>query len=54
MAVHGYGGLLRWALSIVAGKVLHATTTPLLLVPTGEDFFPWSGWFFSLTAGESR
>jgi nucleotide-binding universal stress UspA family protein len=32
MATHGYGGLRRWALGSVADKVLHATTTPLLLV----------------------
>jgi len=32
MATHGYGGLKRWALGSVADKVLHATTTPLLLV----------------------
>jgi nucleotide-binding universal stress UspA family protein len=32
MATHGYSGLKRWALGSVADKVLHATTTPLLLV----------------------
>jgi len=32
MATHGYGGLKRWALGSVADKVLHATTTPLVLV----------------------
>jgi nucleotide-binding universal stress UspA family protein len=32
MATHGYGGLRRWALGSVADKVLHATTTPLVLV----------------------
>lgn len=32
MATHGYSGLRRWALGSVADKVLHATTTPLLLV----------------------
>lgn len=32
MATHGYGGLRRWALGSVADKVLHATTTPLILV----------------------
>jgi nucleotide-binding universal stress UspA family protein len=32
MATHGYGGLKRWALGGVADKVLHATTTPLVLV----------------------
>ena len=32
MATHGRGGLRRWALGSVADKVLHATTTPLILV----------------------
>ena len=32
MATHGYSGLKRWALGSVADKVLHATTTPVLLV----------------------
>lgn len=32
MATHGYSGLRRWALGSVADKVLHNTTTPLLLV----------------------
>jgi nucleotide-binding universal stress UspA family protein len=32
MATHGYSGLRRWALGSVADKVLHATTTPILLV----------------------
>ncbi|MBK9940891.1 MAG: universal stress protein [Kouleothrix sp.] len=32
MATHGASGLRRWALGSVADKVLHATTTPLLLV----------------------
>jgi nucleotide-binding universal stress UspA family protein len=32
MATHGYGGLRRWALGSTADKVLHATTTPLILV----------------------
>ncbi|ABU59813.1 MAG: universal stress protein UspA [Roseiflexus sp.] len=36
MATHGYGGLRRWALGSVADKVLHATTTPLILVRAGE------------------
>ncbi len=35
MATHGYGGLRRWALGSVADKVLHATTTPLILVRVG-------------------
>jgi nucleotide-binding universal stress UspA family protein len=36
MATHGYSGLKRWALGSVADKVLHATTTPLLLVRAQE------------------
>ncbi|MEN9933941.1 MAG: hypothetical protein RLZZ387_520 [Chloroflexota bacterium] len=32
MATHGYSGIRRWALGSVADKVLHATTTPLILV----------------------
>ncbi|HEX5691150.1 MAG TPA: universal stress protein, partial [Roseiflexaceae bacterium] len=32
MATHGLSGIRRWALGSVADKVLHATTTPLLLV----------------------
>lgn len=32
MATHGYGGLKRWALGSVADKVLHAASTPLILV----------------------
>lgn len=36
MATHGYGGLRRWALGSVADKVLHATTTPLILVRASE------------------
>ena len=32
MVTHGRGGLRRWALGSVADKVLHATTTPLILV----------------------
>jgi nucleotide-binding universal stress UspA family protein len=35
MASHGRGGIRRWALGSVADKVLHATTTPLLLVRAG-------------------
>jgi nucleotide-binding universal stress UspA family protein len=37
MATHGYGGIKRWALGSVADKVLHATTTPLLLVHARSD-----------------
>ncbi|GAB4128176.1 MAG: universal stress protein [Roseiflexaceae bacterium] len=36
MATHGYSGLRRWALGSVADKVLHTTTTPLLLVRAKE------------------
>jgi nucleotide-binding universal stress UspA family protein len=36
MATHGYSGLKRWALGSVADKVLHASTTPLLLVRAQE------------------
>jgi nucleotide-binding universal stress UspA family protein len=32
MATHGYSGLKRWAIGSVTDKVLHAATTPLLLV----------------------
>jgi nucleotide-binding universal stress UspA family protein len=32
MASHGYSGIKRWALGSVTDKVLHAATTPLLLV----------------------
>jgi nucleotide-binding universal stress UspA family protein len=32
MATHGYSGLRRWALGSIADKVLHAATTPLLLI----------------------
>jgi nucleotide-binding universal stress UspA family protein len=32
MATHGYSGLRRWAMGSVADKVLHATTTSLILV----------------------
>lgn len=32
MATHGYTGIKRWKLGSVADKVLHATTTPVLLV----------------------
>ena len=35
MATHGRGGLRRWALGSIADKVLHATTTPLVLVRAG-------------------
>ena len=31
MATHGYGGLQRWALGSVADKVLHVTSTPLVM-----------------------
>ena len=32
MTTHGYSGLRRWALGSTTDKVLHATTTPLILV----------------------
>ncbi|MEO7911780.1 MAG: universal stress protein [Roseiflexaceae bacterium] len=32
ISTHGYSGLKRWALGSVTDKVLHAATTPLLLV----------------------
>jgi nucleotide-binding universal stress UspA family protein len=32
MATHGYSGIKRWALGSVADKVLHAATTPLVMV----------------------
>jgi nucleotide-binding universal stress UspA family protein len=32
MTTHGASGLRRWALGSIADKVLHATTTPLVLV----------------------
>jgi nucleotide-binding universal stress UspA family protein len=35
MATHGLSGLRRWTLGSVADKVLHATTTPLVLVRAG-------------------
>ena len=36
MATHGRSGLRRWALGSVADKVLHASTTPLILVNAHE------------------
>lgn len=36
MATHGYGGIRRWALGSVADKVLHAATTPLVLVRAAD------------------
>jgi nucleotide-binding universal stress UspA family protein len=35
MATHGYSGIKRWALGSVADKVVHATTTPVLVVRGG-------------------
>ena len=32
MATHGSSGVRRWVLGSVADKVLHTSTTPLLLV----------------------
>jgi nucleotide-binding universal stress UspA family protein len=37
MATHGRGGIRRWALGSIADKVLHATSTPLLLVRPAVD-----------------
>jgi nucleotide-binding universal stress UspA family protein len=37
MATHGYSGLRRWALGSVADKVIHTTTTPVLLVRAREE-----------------
>lgn len=36
MATHGYSGLKRWTLGSIADKVLHATSTPLVLVHARE------------------
>ena len=36
MATHGRSGIRRWALGSIADKVLHTTTTPLLLVRAHE------------------
>lgn len=36
MATHGWSGLKRWALGSVASKVMHASTTPLLLIRPHE------------------
>ncbi|HWQ15114.1 MAG TPA: universal stress protein, partial [Roseiflexaceae bacterium] len=36
MATHGYSGLKRWALGSTADKVLHTSTTPLILVRARE------------------
>jgi nucleotide-binding universal stress UspA family protein len=32
MSTHGYGGLQRWAMGSVTGRVLHATRLPLMIV----------------------
>jgi nucleotide-binding universal stress UspA family protein len=37
MATHGSSGLARWMLGSVTDKVLHATTTPLLVVRAKEQ-----------------
>jgi nucleotide-binding universal stress UspA family protein len=42
MATHGYSGIQRWSLGSVADKVLHATTTPLLLVHVTDKPAPES------------
>jgi nucleotide-binding universal stress UspA family protein len=36
MATHGSSGLRRWALGSVADKIIHASTTPLLVVRARE------------------
>ncbi len=36
IATHGRGGVQRWALGSVAGRVLHATTLPLLIMRPQE------------------
>jgi nucleotide-binding universal stress UspA family protein len=36
MATHGYSGIRRWALGSIADKVLHETSTPLLLIRATE------------------
>jgi nucleotide-binding universal stress UspA family protein len=38
MATHGRSGLGRWALGSVADKVLHGTSTPLLVIRARPDF----------------
>jgi nucleotide-binding universal stress UspA family protein len=38
MSTHGRSGIARWVVGSVTGKVLHATTSPLLVIrPTGEQ-----------------
>jgi nucleotide-binding universal stress UspA family protein len=37
LATHGYSGLKRWALGSVADKVVHATTTPVFIIRSGEE-----------------
>lgn len=38
MSTHGYGGLQRWEMGSVTGRVLHATRLPLLIVrPTDSN-----------------
>jgi nucleotide-binding universal stress UspA family protein len=37
MSTHGRSGITRWVLGSVAGKVLHATQKPLLLVRSDEE-----------------
>ncbi len=36
MSTHGYGGLQRWAMGSVTGRVLHATRLPMLIVRPGN------------------
>jgi nucleotide-binding universal stress UspA family protein len=37
MSTHGRGGLARWALGSVAGRVLHLTERPLVLLPPQHE-----------------
>jgi nucleotide-binding universal stress UspA family protein len=37
MSTHGRGGLARWALGSVAGRVLHLTDRPLVLLPPRHE-----------------
>ncbi len=39
MSTHGRSGLTRWALGSVASRVLHATTSPVLLVRSRPETF---------------
>jgi nucleotide-binding universal stress UspA family protein len=41
MATHGYGGLQRWAMGSVTGRVLYATRFPLLIVRPSDVLDKW-------------